>query len=124
MSDHSDSVNDSTDLCDELFSHLARRIPGLQRSQSVRWCALFQKGRTRFAYVSHRKTMSRIEVWCLGEISALADGSSLTFYPRKPTAGGFGRDFEARFFVDYSSQLDDAAQILYDVSYRESKPSR
>ncbi len=118
MSDHTESLSSSADLCDALYTGLAKRIPNLKRSQSYRWCAFFQEGSPRFAYVSHRKKSSRIEVWCRGEFEVLAARSPLTFHPRKPTSGGFGREFEARFFVDDAAQLPAAIQILYDVSYQ------
>lgn len=119
MTDHSNSCNASSKLCDQLFELLARSIPKLRRSQSMRWCGLFQEGKKRFAYIEHRKTMQRIEVWCLGDPVELNEKSSIAVYSRKPTTSGFA-NFQARFFVDSPSDINDAFQILYEVSYLET----
>lgn len=117
MSDHTESCSQSQDLCDALFAQLVRKIPHLQRSQSARWCALFEDGRKRFAYVTHRKRMNRIEVWCLGEFEQLEEHSDLPVKPRTPTTSGW-RGFGGRIFVDDISQIDAAAELLCQVSYQ------
>ena len=120
MSDHSESGEASRHLCNALSRELQQRIPFLRRVQSARWCGFFQEGRKRFAYVNHRKQMSRIEVWCLGDPEALAKESRLTVKERSPTSGGFGREFRARFFVDELSDVVSAAEALVSVSYERT----
>lgn len=120
MSGHSESCDESRDLCDALFQRLSRRIEHLQRSQSMRWCGFFEEGRKRFAYVNHRKRMTRIEVWCMGEPDDLVKLSHLPIKPRTATSGEFGQDFQARFFVNNLSEIDSAAELLGLVSYRLS----
>ena len=61
--------------------------------------------------------MARIEVWCLGEPDDLAQNTTLQVEPRTPTSGGFGLQFQARFFVDNLLDIDPAAELLYQVSY-------
>jgi len=64
--------------------------------------------------------MSRIEVWCLGEPDTLVKYSRLHIKPRTATHGGFGRDFQARLFVNDQSEIDSVAELLHVVSYRLS----
>ena len=61
--------------------------------------------------------MSRIEVWFLGKPEELSDYSALGFELRNPTTGGFGRQFQARVFVDSASQVAPLAELLFNVSY-------
>ena len=117
MSDHSESCDESRALCDALFRGLSQKISDLQASRSMRWCGFFQSGRKRFAYINHRKTMARIEVWCLGEPGELAANPSLAVVPRTPTSGGFGEQFQARFLADGPSEIDAAIELLYRLSY-------
>ncbi len=124
MSDHSEACQECKTLCDELYDHLSKRIPNLERVQTIRWCAVYQSERTRFAYICHRKKMSRIEVWCLGDLLELQRNTPLKIIPRKETRGGWGEGFQARFFLTDSSQIDYACDLMYQVSYRLSKEKR
>ena len=121
MSDHDQSYSESQELCDALLSVLAGRIPSLRTSQSERWCGFFEEGKRRFAYVNHRKRMNRIEVWFLGEPEELSDYSASGVELRSPTTGGFGRQFQARMFLDNTQQVNEVANLLVDVSYRLSR---
>ena len=120
MSDHTDCSPESRSLCDALFSGLRGRIPQLNRSQSLRWCAFFSSARNRFAYINHRKRMSRIQIWCLGEPAVLISATNLLVELRTPTTGGFAKQFQAKFFLDDILDIDAAVQLLYDVSFRMS----
>ena len=71
MTGHAQAALESKALCDLLFSSLAKTVPRLSRSESERWCALYREDERRFAYVNHRKRLSRVEVWCLGDPSDL-----------------------------------------------------
>jgi hypothetical protein len=120
MSAHSESCKESSILCDQLFHVLNQKIKNLQKSQSVRWCGFFEKGKKRFAYINHRKTQAKIEIWCLGNPDELMEKSTFSIIKRVPTSGGFGRDFQARFFIESSYEIEAVAQLLYSVSYPES----
>lgn len=116
MSDHTEASQEARILCDLLLEELGSRIPNLKRKQSKRWCGIFQSGRKRFAYVNHRRIMSRLEIWCLGKPSDLQHKSHLRIIPRKDTNSGFGI-FQSRFFIENESQVSEAAKLLADVSY-------
>jgi len=121
MSDHTEACDNSQMLCDMLYQCLARRIPNLKRGQTKRWCPLYQLGRSRFAYVNHRKSMSRIEVWCLGDPAELQQRTSINIVPRTEIkSGGWEERFQTRFRVSYPSQIESACKILYEVSYQLS----
>lgn len=64
--------------------------------------------------------MSRIEVWCLGEAEELLGYSHIMIEPRNPSSGGFARAFKARIFLNDLLQIDSAAELLYEVSYKLS----
>jgi hypothetical protein len=117
---HSLASEKSKELCDLLFSKLKKLIPDLQISPSKRWCGFFKKGLSRFAFVNHRKRLSRIEVWCLGDPEVLQKNARLHVEERKATTGGFGILYQARFFVDAPSQIDEAVHILFEISYPKS----
>jgi hypothetical protein len=121
LSDHFEACDDSGNLCDSLYQSLSQKIPKLNRDYKKRWFCIFQKDRKRFAYINHRKTLRRIEVWCLGEFSDLQDKTNLKIEPRKPTTGGFGRSFQCRFFINQFSDIATACDVLYSVSYQLSK---
>jgi len=120
MSDHAEASPDSKAICDRLFGGLSSRILNLRRVESQRWCGVYQDGRRRFAYVNHRKGMSRIEIWCLGEPEELQKRTGLTINPRNPTTGGFGAAFSSHFFVDGFADADAACDVLFAVSFRLS----
>lgn len=120
MSDHDDACEESRNFCDGLYQCLSKKIPNLNKKETLRWCGLYQKGKKRFVYINHRKRMFRIEVWCLGDPTELQRYTTLNIEPRKPTTGGFGKLFQARFFIDHLSEIDSACELLYQVSYRTS----
>ena len=120
MSDHIDACEESKALCDKLYECLSKKITNLKRAETQRWCALYQSDRTRFAYVNHRRTMSRIEIWCLGDSSELQKNTSLHVVPREEIRGGWAKRFQARFRVEHPSGIDSACDLLYRVSYRLS----
>jgi len=64
--------------------------------------------------------MARLEVWFLGDVNDTSVYPSLVIKPRTPTAGGFGAEFLARFFLEDSAQMQDAADLLCEVSYPAS----
>lgn len=119
--DHTLASDESKEFCDVLFAKLSELIPNLQRMSSKRWCGLFQQGRSRFTYVNHRKRLSRVEVWCLGNPADLKKHSKLDIEERQPTTGGFGKLYQARFFIDAHSQIENAVQTLYRVSFPNSQ---
>jgi len=118
MSDHSDSSHDSQSLCDQLHDALAQRIEGLARTMVQRWCCYHKPGRQRrFAYVTHRLRTGRLEVWFLGGTDCAPSYPSLEVRARKPTRGSFGKNYPARFLVETTAQVQDAADLLFHVSY-------
>lgn len=120
MTDHQRAGNDSRALCDLLYELLSLSIADLQRSEAGKWCGLYQDGRNRFAYVNHRKEMKRCEIWCLGLPADLRANARLHIEPRQPSSGGFGKHFEARFFVNSESDVRAAVELLLKVSYELS----
>lgn len=119
MSDHDNAHKLSQDLCDALFKELQALLPDLERSSSKKWCGIFKSGRKRLAYVNHRRTSSRLDVWCLGDLDELRKTETLEVRPRQPTIGGF-RHFTARFFLDDPHEIREAAELLYRVSAQET----
>lgn len=120
---HSGASDESRDLCDALFQQLSQKIPDLQRSHLQKWCGISQnqEGRTRFAYINHRKTMSIIEVWCIGEPSELQSAAkTLEIKPRETIKGRWAERFQCRFFVEFPEQIPEVAEILYNISYKIS----
>jgi hypothetical protein len=67
MSNHIEACRSSSILCESLFKCLSTRIPNLQRVEIKSWCGFFGEGKRRFAYISHRINMDRIEIWCMGD---------------------------------------------------------
>ncbi len=116
---HQQASEESQDLCDALFGQLEARIPDLRRDNLQKWCGFYQENHNRFAYINHRKTMSMIEVWCTGDPSELAaKAQSLQIKPRDIIRTGWEKRFQCRFFVSSLDQINEAAAILYQVSYR------
>lgn len=120
MTAHAEASSDSKDLCRELFDQLANRIPNLQRRETKRWCALFQPGRNRFAYVGHRKTSGEIEVWCAGDIEHLLDHGGIRVVPRTTMRIDWERRFPGRFFLKTAREVNGACALLYEVSFDAS----
>ena len=116
MSDHAEAGTESRELCELLYRSLAKMVPGLNHSESERWCALYREDERRFVYVNHRKRMSRLEVWCLGDPSELQRNTPLHIFPRQRTTGGFGREFQCRFFLDSRSDVEAACQLLRSLT--------
>jgi hypothetical protein len=120
MSNHDEACVESSQLCDRLFEGLSKKIPYLQKSESQKWCSYFELGKRRFAYIGHRKTARRIEIWCLGDPSVLQEKTELMIEPRKPTTGGFGEQFQSRFYLDKSSEIRSAVHLLYSISFKQT----
>jgi hypothetical protein len=120
MSAHTEASYESQYLCEKLFEMLLSRIPQLNRKQTKQWCALYDFGRNRFAYVSHRKRLSRIEVWCSGDVDELKKYSSIDVIPRDEIRGGWEEKFPARFVIDDESDIPAACDLLFNISYRAS----
>ena len=99
MTAHNLACTESKDLCDLLFEELQKQIPKLQRRETKQWCALFESGRNRFAYVSHRKQSGSIEVWCARDVDNLIAHTGITVSPRNKIRGGWEQRFPARFFL-------------------------
>lgn len=124
MNSHTASPPASMKLCDALYRNLSLKINNLQREQASRWCGYYQQGKKRFAYVSHRKRSNGLEIWFLGTPKSTHEFRSLKIRHRRPSSGGFAKDFEARFELSEEGQLHDAVNLLYYVSYRASDPNQ
>ena len=121
MSAHSEACQGSRALCEQLFAALKASVPELKCSPSKRWCGYYAPGRTRLAFISHFKRTARVEVWCRGRLSDLRAGSPPHVRPRGSTdAGGFEKDYPARFEVADAAQVAHAARLLHAVSYAAS----
>jgi hypothetical protein len=117
---HKEAGLESKDLCDYLYNGLAQYIPNLNRDQVKRWCGLYEEGRTRFAYVNHRKQLGKIEIWCIGDPDVLQQSTSLEIFPRKQINGAWEACFPSRFFVETLMEAEEACRLLYQVSYQQS----
>ena len=117
MSGHFKACENSKSLCNKLYECLSVKIPNLKRVETKGWCALYQLNRNRFAYIRHRKNISRIEVWCLGDPPGLQNNISLEVVSRKEIKAGWAERFQARFFVDQLSEIESACQLLFQISY-------
>lgn len=120
MSAHKGACGESQQLCQLLVEELRRQIPKLHCRETKQWCALFEPGRNRFAYVSHRKTSGAIEVWCAGDVDALLAHGGAAVVRRAVIRGGWEERFPARFFLRTSRAIRGACTLLYEVSYRAS----
>ena len=117
MNYHESASEQSRYMCEELERLLTRKIANLVRSEAVQWCSLSQPGRSKFAYINHRKRMERVEIWCMGDPEDLQRHTTLRVQKRKPTSGGFGDRYQARVFVDSPTHLEDVANMLLIVSF-------
>jgi hypothetical protein len=105
-------------MCVQLFEALRQRIDGLQCRKVKTWCCYFALGRRkRFAYVTHRVRTGRLEVWALGEIQDTSVFPNLDIRPRMPTEGTWGTNYPTKFSVRDQSQVRDAVEFLFSVSY-------
>jgi len=118
MSAHELASKGSQSLCNKLFDSLMRRIPRIERSMTKQWCAFFEKGNNRFAYVAHRKTTNSIQIWCAGDVDALINNKYLKVIPRTIIRGGWEENYPARFTVESADQIESAADLLYFISYK------
>lgn len=113
---HAHANYESNKLCDYLNIYLSKKIPGLERKQSEGWCGFSSAGRIAFAYIDHRKKMPKIDIWCLGDITAFSGYTNLQAQTRNTTRGGFGTSFKCHFFVD-NVNIVTASEALLQVSY-------
>lgn len=120
VSAHQLAARGSARLCDLLFDTLRAAIPALTKSQAHRWCGFYAPGRRRFAYISHFKTDDRVEVWCRGELSALAKLAPPSVRQRGKSSQGWAEDFKGRFELRSASEVPAAARLLLAVSYPAS----
>jgi hypothetical protein len=120
MAGHVKANKESQIICDRLFQCLSQKILNLYKSETQSWCGIYQEGRKRFAYIDHRKTLSYIEVWCLGDPADLQSKTVLGIEPRKPTSGGFGFNFQSRFRINNLDEVAEACELLYSISYKLS----
>lgn len=120
MTAHKAACGESQQLCQFLVEELRRRIPKLQCRETKQWCTLFEPGRNRFAYVSHRKTSRAIEVWCAGNVNDLVAHRGAEVVPRAVIRNGWEECFPARLFLTTARAIRGACILLYEVSYRAS----
>src|SRR3990172_7049038 len=96
---HNQASDESRRMCLELYELLSKSISNLERTESQQWCGLAQSGRSKFAYINHRKRMSRIEIWCMGDPADLQRHTRLKVQKRRPTTGGFGKRIQRVFLL-------------------------
>jgi len=65
---HNHSGPEAAALCDRLAAELRARLPDLEVGRSESWCTYSLPGKTRFAYLKHKKRHARVEVWFAGII--------------------------------------------------------
>ena len=118
ISGHSQASRESQNLCRSLYTELSRLIPDLHENATQGSCGIFQKGKARFAYVYHSKTMSQIEIWCRGDKDELmANDPGLEIRSRDNPKPGWEESFPARFRVYTANQVPVAARFLAAFSY-------
>ena len=120
MSGHSEASSQSWSLCDQLFAALGHRIPDLQRSESKRWCGFYRRGHSRFAYISHFKSRSRIQVWPRGQAPDWARERGVSYNQRHSIESGWATNFQGRFDVGHAAEIAVASDALYRLSYPET----
>jgi hypothetical protein len=122
-SNHADSCLGSQRLCDELCRLIAKAVPGLERAQVKNWCGLYEPGRSRFAYVNHRRRVPGLEIWCRGDTVALKKQPGIVFRERAVIPdGGWPKIFSGRFEIAAPDDLLAAANCLARVAYPASTP--
>ena len=99
-------------------------MPGLERAQTKKWCAFYEPGRSRFAYVRHRLSVAGLEIWCRGDTVALEKQPGIIFRERAaiPEDGGWEKSFPGRFEVILHEDIPAAANCLARVAYPASAP--
>ena len=120
MSAHALASTGSKNLCDLLIIELQKKIPRLECARSKSWCGLYEPGRNRFAFISHRKRQQKIEVWCAGDIDDLTASTSINVIPREKIRPGWEERYPARFSIENESDIEAASDLLYRVSYASS----
>jgi len=121
MSAHAKAIRESRAMCDRLYERLAAGVPGLAREHTKQWCALYEPGRNRFAYVSHRLTEDIVEVWCRGDVDKLRSCPGIDVRPRNQIRDkGWEKEYPARFEVYNGQTLAAAVHRLLTVSYLAS----
>ncbi|RQW86468.1 MAG: hypothetical protein EHM79_09680 [Geobacter sp.] len=118
MSAHFKASVESRNLCESLFLALKRKIAKLERGHTKQWCALYELGGNRFAYISHRKTDASIQIWCAGDVDALKKNPYIKVLPRDNIKKGWEERFPARFSIEKESQVQAAAELLFSISYK------
>jgi hypothetical protein len=120
---HADSCLGSQRLCDELYRLMSKAVPGLERAQTKKWCAYYEPGRSRFAYVRHRLSVAGLEIWCRGDTAMLDKQPGIVFRERAviPDAGGWEKTFPGRFEVVAHDDVPAAARCLVRVAYPASR---
>jgi len=119
MSAHSQTSQESRDLCDQLFAALQATIPDMRRSSTLGSCGLYQQGRTRFAYAYHSST--HLEIWCRGNVESLKQHDhGLGVVPRARQRPGWEKNFPAHFQISSPDQIPAAVSLLADVSLAAS----
>ena len=113
---HDHSGPEAATLCDRLASALRQRLPDLEVGRSQNWCCFALSGKTRFAFLKHKRRQARVEVWFAGDHELYGQENSLDIRPRQETRGGFGPTFRARFDVASAVQVQEAAELLFQVS--------
>ena len=122
MTNHDSSYHKSQSLCDLLCEGLRASIPKLRCDPIAKWCALYEQGRTRFAYVLHLKTRGEIEIWCRGNPIDLSVHPGIHYTGRASPSGGWSEAFPGRFKVHSTGQIDAAVKALLLHSYKQSQP--
>lgn len=120
MSAHELASVGSKNLCDLLIKELQKKIPQLECARSKNWCGIFEPGKNRFAFISHRKKQNKIEVWCAGDVDDLTVPASINVIPRDKIRPGWEELYPARFFIENDSDISAASELLYRVSYASS----
>jgi len=120
MSAHDLASTGSKNLCELLIRELQNKIPRLECARSKSWCGLYEPGRNRFAYISHRKRQQKIEVWCAGDVDDLTSATSINVIPRDTIKPGWEERYPARFIIENESNIGAASDLLYRVSYASS----
>ena len=122
MKAHTLALEESKNLCNELFAALQQAIPNLKRSATQASCGLYQEGNARFAYVYHRVTQLQIEIWCRGDVDELQRyDQGLVVKMRNTQNPGWEREFPARFQFRNLNQITTALTLLVQVSFPASK---